>query len=147
MRAKEFIKKEDNQLSEIAPIIGALGSAVARGAMSAGNILAKGVGQIGSTLAQGAAQLGKQAVGSAANAIGTSVANKLIGTGQQTTSTTQPPQPLQPADLTKLRGRSVPTDLGQLKVGNINPQGLELTVDPKSKLAGIVGDKITIPVK
>jgi len=138
MRAREFISKSDEQVNEIAPALVAGLGALARGAVS-----------VGGRIAQGATQLGKQAVTtavtSAANTIGTNIGNKL--TGQQTTSTNQTQMPTQPAELAKMKGTSIPTDLGQLKIGNINPQGLEVNLDPNSKLGGLLGNKLTLPLK
>jgi len=156
MRAREFIKS-DEQVNEIAPALVAGLGALARGALTVGSrvvqSVAQGAAQLGkqavSSVAQGAAQLGKQAVStavtSAANTIGTNIGNKL--TGQQTTATNQTQMPTQPADLAKMKGKSIPTDLGQLKIGNINPQGLEVNLDPNSKLGGLLGNKLTLPLK
>lgn len=139
MRANEFINQESKQqVDEIAPLLVGLGGALARGAAG-----------VAGKIAQGAAQIGKQAItsvgSSAASTLGTNIANKLSGT-TQTTATNQTTT-LQPNQLAQLKGRSVPTDLGQIKVGKINPQGLELDLDPKSKLGQILGSKLTVPVK
>lgn len=89
MRAREFVESRE-QVKEFAPIVAALGGALARGAATAGTALAKGavgaagkLGQAASTavgkVAQGAAtQIGKQLVGT----VGTSGSTTTPATGQ-----------------------------------------------------------------
>jgi hypothetical protein len=63
MRAREFVESRE-QVQELAPIVAALGGALARGAATAGSALAKGAVNMAGKVAQGAAtQLGKQAIG------------------------------------------------------------------------------------
>jgi|688.fasta_scaffold1833766_2 hypothetical protein len=126
MRANEFINP--NLLLELAPVITALGSALARGAAQ--------------SAIQTATQLGNTIVSTSGNI----QPIKSGSTPTQTTSTAQT-STLQPNQLRQLKGKSIPTDLGQTKVGNINQQGLELTVDPNSRLGKIVGNKVTLPLK
>lgn len=131
MRANEFINP--NLLLELAPVITALGSALARGA------------------AQSAVQPGSTIVSTSGNIQpikpGTQPTQPTQpATASQTTSTAQT-STLQPGQLRQLKGRSIPTDLGQTKVGNINQQGLELNIDPNSRLGKVVGTKVTVPLK
>lgn len=125
MRANEFINP--NLLLELAPVITALGSALARGA------------------AQSAVQPGSTIVSTSGN-IQPIKPGTQPATTPQTTSTAQT-STLQPGQLRQLKGRSIPTDLGQTKVGNINQQGLELNIDPNSRLGKVVGNKVTLPLK
>lgn len=149
MRAKEFINTAESQVNEIAPLIAAGLGALARGAVAGGARIAQGAAQLGKqaapAIAQGAAQLGKQVASTAATTVGTNIGNKL--TGQQTTATNQTQIPTQPAELAKMKGKSIPTDLGQLKIGNTNAQGLEINLDPNSKLGGLLGSKFTLPLR
>lgn len=130
MRAREFVT--DNNMNEIAPIIAALGSTLARGAIS------------------GAVNLGKQAIEKTVNkqtpasTITPTPPTKTPAVNTLTTSTASLPSP---NDLVKLKGRSVPTDLGQLKIGNTVSQGLELEIPQNNKLSNILGNKITLPLK
>ena len=139
MRAHEFIKEE--KVQEIAPIIGALGGALAR---KAGGALAQAAMTGLNKLATGAMNLGKQAVGSMIKP--TPGSSTPTTTNTATNSTSAPLMP-SPADLTKMKGTAIPTDLGQIKIGNLGPQGLDLEISSGSKLSQILGDKITVPTK
>lgn len=141
MRAKEFINDNQTQVNELAPVLAAGLGALARGAATVGSKVVQGA-------MQGAAQLGKQAVGAAV----TGAANKIAGaikpgTAPATTSTNQTTVPTSPTELVKMKGKSIPTDLGQLKIGNTNAQGLEVNLDPNSKLGGLLGPKLTLPLR
>lgn len=147
MRAHEFIKEE--KVQEIAPIIGALGGALVRGVggalvRKAGGALAQ-VAKTGlNKLTTGAVNLGKQAVASMIKP--TSGSSTPTITNTATNSTSAPLMP-NPADLSKLKGTSIPTDLGQIKIGNLGPHGLDLEISPGSKLSQILGNQVTVPTK
>ena len=100
MRAKEFIKDDYQQVDELAPVVAALGGAIARGAAAAGGALARGAATAGSKIAQGATNLGgKVAQGASnlgskiaqgANTVGKQIGKDLIGSSGTTGSSTAP---------------------------------------------------------
>ena len=97
MRAKEFVESKE-QIKEFAPIVAALGGALARGAASAGSALARGA-------VAGAEKLGQVAVGQIGKQIGKSIAGN-IGTqgttgtsGSTPTPTNKPTTPPPPINI------------------------------------------------
>jgi hypothetical protein len=85
MRAKEFVESRE-QVQELAPIVAALGGALARGAATAGSALVKGTVGAAGKIGQGAANMaGKVAQGAA-----TQLGKQLVGTVGTTGSTATP---------------------------------------------------------
>jgi hypothetical protein len=97
MRAKEFIKDDYQQVDELAPVVAALGGAIARGAAAAGGALARGAATAGSKIAQGASTAGSKIAQGAsnlgskfvqgANNVGKQIGKDLIGPAGTTGTT------------------------------------------------------------
>jgi len=85
MRAREFVESRE-QIKEFAPIVAALGGALARGAATAGTALAKGAVGAAGKLGQAAST----AVGKVAQGAATQVGKQLVGTVGTSGSTTTP---------------------------------------------------------
>lgn len=85
MRAREFVESRE-QVKEFAPIVAALGGALARGAATAGTALAKGAVGAAGKLGQAAST----AVGKVAQGAATQVGKQLVGTIGTSGSTTTP---------------------------------------------------------
>ena len=96
MRAREFVESRE-QVKEFAPIVAALGGALARGAATAGTALAKGavgaagkLGQAASTAVGKLGQTASTAVGKVAQGAATQLGKQLVGTVGTSGSTTTP---------------------------------------------------------
>jgi len=73
MRAREFTSKNDQQVDEFLPALGAAAGAVGRGVMAVGSTLARGASAVGGAVARGAQAVG-QGVSNAASAVGQGIA-------------------------------------------------------------------------
>jgi len=99
MRAREFVESRE-QVKEFAPIVAALGGALARGAATAGTALAKGAVGAAGKLGQAASS----AVGKVAQGAATQIGKQLVGTMGTSGSTTTPAtdQPVAPKPPTNI---------------------------------------------
>jgi hypothetical protein len=99
MRAREFVESRE-QVKEFAPIVAALGGALARGAATAGTALAKGAVGAAGKLGQAASS----AVGKVAQGAATQIGKQLVGTVGTSGSTTTPAtdQPVAPKPPTNI---------------------------------------------
>lgn len=99
MRAREFVESRE-QVKELAPIVAALGGALARGAATAGTALAKGAVGAAGKLGQAAST----AVGKVAQGAATQIGKQLVGTMGTSGSTTTPAtdQPVAPKPPTNI---------------------------------------------
>jgi hypothetical protein len=99
MRAREFVESRE-QVKEFAPIVAALGGALARGAATAGTALAKGAVGAAGKLGQAAST----AVGKVAQGAATQIGKQLVGTMGTSGSTTTPAadQPVAPKPPTNI---------------------------------------------
>jgi hypothetical protein len=73
MRAREFTSKNNQQVDEFLPALGAAAGAVGRGVMAVGSTLARGASAVGGAVARGAQAVG-QGVSNAASAVGQGIA-------------------------------------------------------------------------
>jgi hypothetical protein len=73
MRAREFTSKNNQQVDEFLPALGAAAGAIGRGVMTAGSALARGASAVGGAVARGAQAVG-QGVSNAASAVGQGIA-------------------------------------------------------------------------
>jgi hypothetical protein len=109
MRAKEFIKDDYQQVDELAPVVAALGGAIARGAAAAGGALARGAATAGSKIAQGASTAGSKIAQGAsnlgskfvqgANNVGKQIGKDLIGSSGTTGSSSAPATTASPVNV------------------------------------------------
>jgi hypothetical protein len=136
MRAAEFVPGKVQKIDEFLPVLGAIGGALGRGALTAGGALGRGIGSLGGAalgaagdIVGGAAQGIGSAVGGVAKGVGNAVGGISQGVQSATGTTTQQTSsdktvgavtPIKPGTMLQIPG------MGKVKVVSATPTTITL---------------------